>query len=111
MRLGVALGAKPETFMGLAGLGDLVLTCTDDQSRNRRCGLLLAAGKTREQAQQEIGQVVEGVLAARAVRDVARRHGVVMPISEQIYRVLYEGAPAREAVHTLMVRTIKAETA
>ena len=111
MRLGVALGAKPETFMGLAGLGDLVLTCTDDQSRNRRCGLLLAAGKTREQAQQEIGQVVEGVLAARAVRDVARRHGVVMPISEQIYRVLYEGAPAREAVHTLMVRTIKTETA
>jgi len=111
MRLGVALGAKQETFMGLAGLGDLVLTCTDDQSRNRRCGLLLAAGKTREQAQKEIGQVVEGVLAARAVREVARRHGVVMPICEQIYRVLYEGAPAREAVHALMVRTIKTETA
>ena len=111
MRLGVALGAKRETFMGLAGLGDLVLTCTDNQSRNRRFGLLLAAGKTPEQAQSEIGQVVEGVLAARAVHDVALRHGVVMPISEQIYRVLYEGAPAREAVHALMVRTIKAETA
>ncbi len=111
MRLGVALGAKPETFMGLAGLGDLVLTCTDDQSRNRRCGLLLAAGKTREQAQQQIGQVVEGVLAARAVREVARRHGVEMPISEQVYRVLYEGAPVKDAVYALMVRTIKAETA
>jgi len=110
MRLGEALGADKETFMGLAGLGDLVLTCTDDQSRNRRCGLLLAAGKTPEQAQSEIGQVVEGVLAARAVHDVARRVGVEMPISEQIYRVLYEGAPAKESVHALMGRTIKAET-
>ena len=109
MRLGVALGADRETFMGLAGLGDLVLTCTDDQSRNRRCGLLLAAGKSAAQAQAEIGQVVEGVLAARAVRDVAQRLGVVMPISEQVYRVLYEGAPAKEAVHALMTRTIRAE--
>ena len=72
MRLGVALGAERETFMGLAGLGDLVLTCTDDQSRNRRCGLALAAGKTPAQAQAEIGQVVEGVLAARAVHEVAQ---------------------------------------
>jgi glycerol-3-phosphate dehydrogenase (NAD(P)+) len=110
MRLGVALGAERETFMGLAGLGDLVLTCTDNQSRNRRCGLLLAAGKTPEQAQAEIGQVVEGVLAARAVHDVAQRLGVVMPISEQVYRVLYEGTPAKDAVNALMGRTIKAET-
>jgi len=110
MRLGVALGADRDTFMGLAGLGDLVLTCTDNQSRNRRCGLLLAAGKTPEQAQAEIGQVVEGVLAARAVHDVAQRLGVVMPISEQIYRVLYHGAPAKEAVNALMGRTIRAET-
>jgi glycerol-3-phosphate dehydrogenase (NAD(P)+) len=110
MRLGVALGAERETFMGLAGLGDLVLTCTDDQSRNRRCGLALAAGKTAEQAQAEIGQVVEGVLAARAVREVAKRLGVVMPISEQVYSVLYEGAPVRQAVAALMGRTIKAET-
>jgi glycerol-3-phosphate dehydrogenase (NAD(P)+) len=109
MRLGVALGADRDTFMGLAGLGDLVLTCTDNQSRNRRCGLLLAAGKTAEQAQAEIGQVVEGVLAARAVRDVAQRLGVEMPISEQIYRVLYQGAPAKEAVIALMGRTIRAE--
>jgi glycerol-3-phosphate dehydrogenase (NAD(P)+) len=110
MRLGVALGADKDTFMGLAGLGDLVLTCTDDQSRNRRCGLALAAGKSREQALAEIGQVVEGVLAARAVLEVARRYGVEMPITEQIYRVLYEGTPPRDAVVTLMKRTIKAET-
>jgi glycerol-3-phosphate dehydrogenase (NAD(P)+) len=110
MRLGVALGAERETFMGLAGLGDLVLTCTDDQSRNRRCGLMLAAGKSPEQAQAEIGQVVEGVLAARAVHEVRRRHGVEMPIAEQVYRVLYEGAPAREAVDALMGRTVKTET-
>jgi len=110
MRLGVALGAERETFMGLAGLGDLVLTCTDNQPRNRRCGLLLAAGKTPEQAQAEIGQVVEGVLAARAVHDVAQRLDVVMPISEQVYRVLYEGTPAKDAVNALMGRTIKAET-
>jgi glycerol-3-phosphate dehydrogenase (NAD(P)+) len=110
MRLGVALGAERETFMGLAGLGDLVLTCTDDQSRNRRCGLALAAGKTAAQAQAEIGQVVEGVLAARAVREVAQRLGVDMPISEQVYRVLYEGAPVQQAVAALMGRTVKAET-
>jgi len=110
MRLGVALGAEKDTFMGLAGLGDLVLTCTDDQSRNRRFGLALAAGKTPQQAQAEIGQVVEGVLAARAVHAVAQRAGVEMPISEQIYRVLYEGEPARNAVDALMGRTIKPET-
>jgi glycerol-3-phosphate dehydrogenase (NAD(P)+) len=109
MRLGVALGADKDTFMGLAGLGDLVLTCTDDQSRNRRMGLALAAGKTSAQAQREIGQVVEGVLAAKAVRDVARRVGVEMPISEQIYRVLYEGLAPREAVIALMQRTVKVE--
>jgi glycerol-3-phosphate dehydrogenase (NAD(P)+) len=109
MRLGVALGADRETFMGLAGLGDLVLTCTDDQSRNRRMGLALAAGRSLEQAQAEIGQVVEGVLAARAVHEVAARHDVEMPIAEQIYRVLYAGLPPREAVNALMLRTIKAE--
>jgi len=110
MRLGVALGADRDTFMGLAGLGDLVLTCTDDQSRNRRFGLLLAAGRTPAEAQAEIGQVVEGVLAARAVHEVALRHGIEMPISEQIYRVLYEGESPRDAVFALMSRTIKAET-
>ena len=109
MRLGVALGAKKETFMGLAGIGDLVLTCTDDQSRNRRMGLALAAGKNLDEAQHEIGQVVEGVQAARAVWEVAERHEVDMPIAEQIYRVLYEGADPRNAVAALMGRALKAE--
>jgi len=108
-RLGVALGAKRETFMGLAGLGDLVLTCTDDQSRNRRFGLLLASGKSAEEALKEIGQVVEGYLAARAVHRVAAREKVDMPICEGIYRLLYEGVPAREVVKALMTRPIKAE--
>jgi glycerol-3-phosphate dehydrogenase (NAD(P)+) len=109
-RLGVALGARRETFMGLAGLGDLVLTCTDNQSRNRRFGLLLAAGRSIEDARREIGQAVEGYLAARAVRAVARRQGVDMPICESVYQVLYENAPAPELVHGLMTRPIKAET-
>ncbi len=110
MRLGLALGANKDTFMGLAGLGDLVLTCTDNHSRNRRFGLALAAGKTREQAQAEIGQVVEGFLAAKAVRSVARSRGVEMPISEQIYNVLYEGVNPEAAVSSLMLRTVRAET-
>lgn len=109
-RLGVALGAQRETFMGLAGLGDLVLTCTDNQSRNRRFGLLLAAGRSVDDAKREIGQAVEGYLAARAVRDVAARHDVAMPICEGIYQVLYEGVPAPELVRGLMTRPIKAET-
>ncbi len=108
-RLGLALGGQKETFMGLAGIGDLVLTCTDDQSRNRRMGLALAAGKKIEQAQREIGQVVEGVQAARAVWEVAGRLGVEMPIADQIYRVLYEGADPKNAVAALMGRTLKAE--
>jgi len=108
-RLGVALGAQRETFMGLAGLGDLVLTCTDDQSRNRRFGLLLAAGREPQEALREIGQAVEGYLAARAVHAVAAREGVEMPICAGIYRTLYEGLPAREVVHALMTRPIRAE--
>ncbi len=108
-RLGVALGASHDTFMGLAGMGDLVLTCTDDQSRNRRMGLLLAAGKSIDEAQAEIQQVVEGVLAAKAVREVARAHDVVMPICEEIYRILYEGVSPREAVGALMSRALKPE--
>jgi glycerol-3-phosphate dehydrogenase (NAD(P)+) len=109
MRLGVTLGAQPETFMGLAGLGDLVLTCTDNQSRNRRFGLALAAGKTAEQALQEIGQVVEGYTAARAVHAVARREKVDMPIVSGIYRILYDNEPARDVVKELMTRPIRPE--
>jgi glycerol-3-phosphate dehydrogenase (NAD(P)+) len=108
-RLGVTLGAHRETFMGLAGLGDLVLTCTDDQSRNRRFGLLLASGKPPEQALATIGQAVEGYPAAKAVHAVAKRAKVDMPISEGIYSVLYEKLPARDLVRGLMSRPIKAE--
>jgi glycerol-3-phosphate dehydrogenase (NAD(P)+) len=109
-RLGVARGAQPQTFMGLAGLGDLVLTCTDDQSRNRRFGLLLAAGRTPQAALAEIAQAVEGYAAARAIHEVAARAGVEMPLCEMVYRVLYEGLPAKEAVRALMSRPVKAET-
>lgn len=110
MRLGVALGAQRDTFMGLAGLGDLVLTCTDDQSRNRRFGLELAAAKPAAQALADIGQVVEGYPAAKALRAVAARAGVEMPLCQGVYQVLYEGVSAREAVRALMTRPIKSET-
>jgi glycerol-3-phosphate dehydrogenase (NAD(P)+) len=110
-RLGVALGAQPATFMGLAGMGDLVLTCTDNQSRNRRMGLALAAGKTVKEAEAEIQQVVEGVLAARAVHQVAAKAEVEMPICEQIFQILYHGADPREAVTALMKRDLKSEFA
>lgn len=110
-RLGVALGAHKETFMGLAGLGDLVLTCTDNQSRNRRFGLALAAGESIEAAQKAIGQVVEGVLAARAVREVATRANVEMPICEQLYRVVHDGLAPKAAVKELMSRALKPESA
>ena len=108
-RLGVALGARQETIMGLAGMGDLVLTCTDYLSRNRRMGLALAGGKTIEEAQEEIQQVVEGVLAAEAVKEVADKLGIEMPICHQVYRILYEGASPREAVGALMGRELKSE--
>ena len=108
-RLGVALGARKDTFMGLAGLGDLVLTCTDNQSRNRRFGLALASGTTAAAAQKSIGQVVEGVQASRAVRDVAARLSVEMPICEQVYRVIHEDASPKDAVKELMSRALKPE--
>jgi glycerol-3-phosphate dehydrogenase (NAD(P)+) len=109
MRLGVALGARPETFMGLAGLGDLVLTSTDNQSRNRRFGLALASGKSVDAALKDIGQVVEGYSAARAVHEVALREKVDMPIASGIYRVLYENEPAKDVVKDLMTRPIRPE--
>jgi glycerol-3-phosphate dehydrogenase (NAD(P)+) len=108
-RLGLALGAAMETFMGLAGMGDLVLTCTDDQSRNRRFGLALARGDDVEQIRQRIGQVIEGYYAAAAVREVAAKLAVDMPIVEQVYRVVYGHADVTEAVEALMRRPIMAE--
>lgn len=108
-RLGVALGARAETFMGLSGMGDLVLTCTDDQSRNRRAGLLIAAGRSRDEAAREIGFVCEGIVGARAVWEVAQRLGVDMPICQQVHRILYEGVAPLDAVMALMSRSLKPE--
>lgn len=110
MRLGEALGAQTETMMGLSGLGDLVLTCTDNQSRNRRMGLLLAQGHSVEEATQEIQQVVEGVRVAQEVRRLALRHRVNMPITEQVCRVLLGEISAVEAVRALAERPPKPET-
>jgi glycerol-3-phosphate dehydrogenase (NAD(P)+) len=109
-RLGVALGAQADTFMGLSGMGDLVLTCTDNQSRNRRMGLGLAAGKTMEEVAEEIGQVVEGVKAASSVRTAAAELGVEMPICEQVYRLLYEDITVKDAITALMQREVKSES-
>ena len=110
MRLGVKLGAARETFMGLAGLGDLVLTCTDDQSRNRRIGMALGRGQSVSDAQHGIHQVVEGLPAARALYDVAQRLQVNMPICHEIYRVMHEGQPVRAVVQALMGREVRSET-
>ena len=103
-RLGIALGAKESTFMGLSGMGDLVLTCTDNQSRNRRMGLALAKGRSMEDISEEIGQVVEGVKAAKAVHGVAQAMGVKMPICEAVYKLLYEGMSTDDAAESLMSR-------
>ena len=108
-RLGSALGADPSTFMGMAGLGDLVLTCTDNQSRNRRFGIMLGQGKGVQEAQDSIGQVVEGYRNTKEVLALAQRHGVEMPITEQIYQVLYCHKDAREAALSLLGRTRKDE--
>ncbi|MEF1288885.1 NAD(P)H-dependent glycerol-3-phosphate dehydrogenase [Vibrio sp. M260118] len=108
-RLGAALGAQPETFMGMAGLGDLVLTCTDNQSRNRRFGLALGQGKDVDTAQEEIGQVVEGYRNTKEVYLLAERMGVEMPIVDQIYQVLYQGKDANLAAKDLLARDKKAE--
>lgn len=111
IRFGTGLGGRRETFMGLAGLGDLVLTCTDDQSRNRRLGLALARGLSVEEARCEIGQEVEGVITTRAVNAVAHRLGVEMPICSQVFGVLYEGRTPEQATRSLLMRGSKAELA
>ena len=109
MRLGLAMGGKQETFMGLAGLGDLILTCTDNQSRNRRLGLALGQGKEKTEALKEIAQEVEGISAAREAHLLAQKYCVDMPITEQIYKVLYEGLKPFSAVENLLEREQKPE--
>ncbi|MGJ8669778.1 MAG: NAD(P)H-dependent glycerol-3-phosphate dehydrogenase [Oceanococcus sp.] len=110
MRLGEAMGGQRDTLMGLSGMGDLVLTCTDDQSRNRRLGKALGAGQSIDVAQQEIGQVVEGVRNAVEVNLLAERHQVDMPISKQVYRVLHNGIAVRQAFYELSARPPGAES-
>lgn len=108
-RLGVALGGRAETFMGLAGLGDLVLTCTDDQSRNRRVGLGIGRGHALAEVIAEIGQHAEGLSAARELCRLGKRHALEMPIAEHVYRVLFEGLSPRDAVRALLEREPKPE--
>ena len=104
IRLGDAMGVRRETLMGLAGLGDLILTCTDDLSRNRRLGLALGRGTALDVAVHDIGQVVEGFNTAREVVQLAHTYRVEMPISEQVFRVLHEGLAPRAAVQNLLSR-------
>jgi len=111
IRLGTAMGGRQETFMGLTGLGDLVLTCTDDQSRNRRFGLALARGASEQEARREIGQAIEGIRTAAVVHDLAHKYAVDMPISIQVYRVISGDIGAREAVQELLNRERKMESA
>ena len=108
-RLGVALGGKKETFAGLSGMGDLIVTCTSMHSRNRRCGILIGQGKSAQEAMKEVGAVVEGYYAALSAHQLAEKAGVEMPVCQCAYQVLYEGHPARDVVGNLMNRNKKRE--
>lgn len=108
-QLGMALGANQETFRGLSGLGDLVLTCTDDQSRNRRLGLLLAQGLSIDEASEKIGQAIEGIKTAFEVTELAKTHKIEMPITEQVNNLLQQKCTPREAVQNLLAREQKSE--
>lgn len=108
-RLGLKLGGKPETFQGLAGLGDLILTCTDDQSRNRRFGLAIGRGTPVDEAIKNIGQVVEGAKNAHQATLLSSKHGVDMPISWAIYRIVHEGADPEQQAFELLGRELKQE--
>lgn len=103
-KLGVKMGARPETFAGLAGVGDMIVTCTSMHSRNFRCGRLIGQGKDPEEARKEIGMVVEGMFTAEAVHDLARREGVDMPIAEAIYEAIQGKVKASDALESLMTR-------
>jgi glycerol-3-phosphate dehydrogenase (NAD(P)+) len=104
-RLGTALGAEEQTFSGLAGLGDLVVTCTSMHSRNRRAGIQIGQGQSISQVLANMGMVVEGINTTRAAYHLARKNNVVMPITEQMYQVLFEGKDPQEAVVSLMSRS------
>ena len=109
-RLGVSLGAQKDTFAGLAGVGDLIVTCTSMHSRNRRAGILIGQGTDPQTAMQEVGAVVEGYYAAKSAWELGRKQGIDMPITEAAYKVLYEGADVKAAFLGLMNRNRKAES-
>ncbi len=109
-RLGVSMGAKAETFAGLSGIGDLIVTCTSVHSRNRQAGIYIGQGNTPEQAMSKVGSTVEGYRAAKAAYELAAQRHVEMPIVEQVYQVLYEGKPAQQAVSSLMGRPKRHES-
>lgn len=108
-RLGVTLDAKPETFTGLSGIGDMILTCTDNLSRNRRFGLALGEGKSAEQAFTEIGQIVEGADNVKQIHELALEHDIDMPITENVYRILQQEISPKQAVENLFARELKSE--
>ena len=110
MRLGIAMGAKPATFAGLAGIGDLIVTCTSMHSRNRRAGILIGQGKSMQEAMDEVRMVVEGVYSAKAGLALSEKYKVQMPIVKAVNQVLFEGKPAKEALNELMVREKKSES-
>lgn len=109
-RLGVAMGAQAETFAGLSGIGDLIVTCTSMHSRNRRAGILIGQGLKAEEAVKEIGMTVEGYTATECAHKLAEKYNVVMPITEQVYEVLYHGKTPQEAIHDLMERPKRHES-
>jgi len=109
-RLGVALGARKETFAGLAGIGDLIVTCTSMHSRNRRAGILIGQGRSPAQAMEEIGAVVEGYFAAKSAWELGQKLNTELPIVNAAYRILYEDADARETFAALLLRQRKAES-
>ncbi len=109
-RLGVAMGAKKESFAGLSGVGDLIVTCTSMHSRNRRAGILIGQGKGVQEAMEEVGAVVEGYYAAKSAYELGKKMGVDMPITEAAYKVLYEGAAAADVVKDLLTRSRKTES-
>lgn len=109
-RLGVAMGGKKETFAGLSGMGDLIVTCNSMHSRNRRCGILIGQGRSVQEAMKEVGATVEGYYAALSAHQLAEKTGVDMPICQNAYRVLYEGVDVREILGSLMNRNKRRET-
>ena len=108
-RLGLAMGCKRRTFMGLAGIGDLIVTCTSQHSRNNRCGELIGKGFSYEEASASIGMVVEGYHALEAAMELSKKHAVELPITEAVFRVIKDGLSPEEAMHALMTRDLKSE--